>query len=400
MAATTHKRLSASSAHRWMECPGSIRLSTDIPDEGSVYAAEGSAAHFLAETCLRKNRAADAYLGRIILPVQGGFSILKADAFTPEGDHWTVTDEMADAVQVYLDVIALDRLENPHLQLAIEKTFDLSELHPDLGGTNDAVLSAPFDRVICYDYKHGAGYAVDVFNNPQLLYYALGAYMGSDCSDVEIVIVQPRAIHRDGPVRRQRLSTQELLFWANESLMPAVRRASDPGASLNAGTWCRFCKAKAICPALRSTALEVVGEDFTTVELPPTEKLSDRDIVRVLQGRELLDTWLNSLEEYVKDRLRTGGTLPGFKLVRGRSNRRWTSEDTLVERFFKHRKKLFTHKLISPSQFSKLYKKEGWQIKYEDLVTTPEGALTLAPESDPRPAVVPGQQFESLEDDF
>lgn len=402
MPPTTHKLLGASSAHRWMQCPGSIRMSVGIEDSGSSYAEEGSAAHFLAETCLRKKKAADYYLGRIILPVDGGHSILKAGASSEARDdkHWVITEDMCEAVQVYLDTIAQDMAENPHLHLAVEKRFDLSNLHPDLGGTNDAVLSAPFDKVIVYDYKHGAGYAVEVQDNPQLLYYALGAYMGTDCGDVEIVIVQPRARHRDGPVRRQKLSTQDLLFWANEQLMPAVRRASAPDAPLHAGEWCRFCRAKPTCPQLHTTAVRAIGHEFDTVELPAPERLSERDILRVLASKELLIDWLASIENHVFEKLRAGGTVPGYKLVRGRSARQWTDEKTLVERFFKHRDKLFSKKIISPTQFDKLYKKEGWKIKYEDLVVKPEGSLSLAKESDPRLAVVPATQFEAIEDDF
>src|SRR5574343_984080 len=211
MPPSNHRRLGFSSAHRWTQCPGSIRMSEGIKEEPSPYAEEGSAAHFLGETCFRKARVkADYYQGRVIRKVKGGYSMLRPGATLEEGD-FEVTEEMCEAVQVYLDAVRIAMNENPALVLEVEKSFDLSQFHPGLGGTNDAVLSEPFGALQIFDYKHGAGYAVEVDGNVQLMGYALGAVLQADSGAVvEMGERNPRAGRkRDGrperPASRRRL---------------------------------------------------------------------------------------------------------------------------------------------------------------------------------------------------
>jgi hypothetical protein len=387
-----------------MKCPGSIRMSEGIKEDPSPYAEEGSAAHFLAEICLRKARVnANFYEGRVIRRIADeGFSMLKAGAVAEDGDR-VVAEDMIEAVQVYLDALRQDSTANPSLKLEIEKTFDLSNLHPDLGGTNDALLWEDYGRVILYDYKHGAGYAVDVENNPQLLYYALGAYKSTDCGDIELVIVQPRARHRDGPVRRHRLTAQELLFWANEKLVPAAKATEDPAAPLKSGDWCRFCRARATCPELLNHAQAVTKSDLKTIPLPPPDALTMDEMVKVLQSKDLLTGWLAAVEGRALSMLQEGQAVPGYKLVRGRSTRRWLelAANQLVQRI--PGRDLFERKLKGIPAIEKIIKHDKLAVDISDLYEKPDGKITIAPEADKRPAINPrliADQFTNIPEEF
>lgn len=178
---SAHSRIGASSMSRWSKCPASVRLSKDMPNTSSAYAEEGTRAHELAEYVLTNKR-------------------------------WPInveSDEMLDAVQVYVDFIDTgicysnkDGFQSRPTWMKVEEKFHLKELHPDLFGTSDCTLYFEEEKLLMViDYKHGQGLAVEAENNPQLMYYALGALMKTKaaCSHVEMVIVQPRCFHPDGP---------------------------------------------------------------------------------------------------------------------------------------------------------------------------------------------------------
>jgi hypothetical protein len=239
-----HSRLSASGAHRWMACPGSIRLSEGLPERPSPYADEGTAAHELAAWALRSRRY-DAY-------------------------GLTTDTEMAAAVDVYLEVVrtALERGDT----LLIEHRVDLGRLDPPVAmyGTADAIILKPKRRqLVVIDLKYGAGVPVEAENNPQTRYYALGALQAIPIDlvidTVELVIVQPRRPHPAGPVRREILLALELALWGRK-LLAAAHRALAPQAPLAPGSWCRFCPAQLTCPALYERALVEAQNDFTVNE--------------------------------------------------------------------------------------------------------------------------------------
>lgn len=370
-----------------MECPGSIRLCQGVKSSSSVYAEEGSAAHHLAERCLKKGEKAAQYEGRFIRRVGDDFSILKSGATGEDGD-FEITEEMVQAVQTYLEVIASDVETNPHAKLEIEHRFDLSKFYPGMFGTNDACLSQPFGKLIVYDFKYGAGHAVEVGRNPQLLYYALGAYFDSDYDEIECVIVQPRARHKDGPTRRWTTYPRDLEEWARKQLLPAAEKTGAPDAPVIAGTWCKFCPAMASCPTLQAHAMEVVKSDFQTIPLPNPEHLTTDELVKVLQSEDLLKTWLKSVSSYAQGLLEQGQAVPGFKLVRKRANRRWKDGVDLDNRLFKYRDLgVYEKKLLSPAKMEKLVEEKGWELPVHEWIEKPEGGLVIAPESDRRAAV-------------
>lgn len=379
MGPTTHSKLGASSAHRWLSCPGSVRLSVGIPRTSSVYADEGTAAHELAETCLRSGIPAAHHIGTRITVGETAFE---------------VSEEMAAAVQVYLDTVSADFTATKGGTMAVESRFHLDWLYDGLFGTNDAMVGEPFGVLRVYDYKHGAGYAVEAEDNCQMMYYALGAAHGDAYEEVELVIVQPRASHPDGPVRRCRMPIDQLNRWAQEVLLPGAIATEADDAPVHAGSHCKFCPARAICPAQKELAMSVAKEVFADKPkaLPAPTALAITDLKRILDASEMIESWLGACRDYAKTMLETGQATPdmiGYKLVAGRASRKWTDEAdaekwlvTILDQ------EAYTKKLLSPSQAEKLLKGAAKKA-LEPLVTITRGSQ-LAPASDKREALPPG----------
>lgn len=360
-----------------MVCPGSPALSEKAPPEKpSIYAAEGTAAHRLAEVCLKTDNHAARYLGTDV-------------------DNFEVTEEMAEAVQVYLDTVRADIAKLPGSQVVIEQAFDLSEIYMGLFGTNDAAVFQMFGKLIVYDYKHGAGYPVDVVDNKQLLYYALGAILKlkGDFEEVELVIVQPRCMHRDGHVRRWSVDVPYIMEFARE-LEAAARRTQEPAAPLKAGTHCTWCPAKPICPALATLALETAAMDFPpepapAPRFPDPARLAPAQIQKALELAGVIDDWIRSVEAYAEESARRGVQIPGFKLVKKRANRQWVDEAKVIETLAEYGDAIYEPKFLkSPAQVEKVIGKENLLL-VETLTATPNTGVVLVPECDKRKAEVP-----------
>lgn len=410
-----HVELGGSAAPRFIQCPGSIRLSRGMPNESSTYATEGTAAHKLAESCLKNKFDAEYYKGWIVGEMPNG-----AD-FLVHGDHFeapektafytTVDEEMAEAVQLYLDTVRADL--RPGCDLVVEHRFDLGWLYPGMGGTNDACVGEAYGTLHVYDYKHGRGVAVDIQDdgmpNAQLAYYALGAAKTGDYSEVELVIVQPRADHPDGPVRRFKMTMDELEGWGQEVLLKAAKLTEQENAPLAVGKYCRFCPAMAICPAQREHAADAAALAFcdedpvvpqpTERSLPDPAGMSDEDLARVASMAQMVQTWTTAVMDHLKDRLHQGGNVPGWKLVRTRATNKW-KDDKQAEAYL-HRllkQNAYEVKLKSVAQARKAFKKQGFDAnQLEELIETTYGQ-TVAPEEDKRPAINAATIYENLED--
>lgn len=357
-----------------MNCPGSLRISAGIEDPGSIYAAEGTAAHELGEKCLRDGKDAADYAGEKITV----------------GNHvFEVDDDMAAAVQVYLDTVRKE--VRPGDDLAIEHKFDLSEIvHDGMFGTNDASIFRPSTgELFVFDYKHGAGYAVEAEANPQLLYYAVGAATqkaGRRISTVTIVIVQPRAMHPAGPVRRWSAPAIALAEWMDD-LKAAAIATMNPDAPLKTGPWCKFCRAAGICPKLREEAFDAANAEFDTTpaDMPPEV------LAGILEKADLIEDWIKAVRAYAHSTLDAGGTLPGWKLVQKRAVRKWSLDDDLLapglaREFGLVGDELYVRKLKSPAQIEKLLPKAE-RGKLKEYVSAVSSGTTLAREADPRAAV-------------
>lgn len=369
-----HSQFGASSASRWRACPGSVRLLASAQADGqrSSYAEEGTAAHALAEAIL---------LGEPLPP------------------H---SPEMLEAVQVYVDEVRGHMARLPGAELRVESmTYPLPD-RPDVFGTADAIIVEPFGELIVIDYKHGAGVPVEVEGNDQGLQYALGALqaIGDDTqvSSVTIVIVQPRAPHADGPVRRWTVPAATVR--AEEALIrSAIAAAETPGAPLIPGIkQCRFCPGKAgrsvVCPALTQLAVQTATDAFEADT--PTVRLPDRNdpaqIARALQLQELVELWSKKVREIAHEAAQHGVDIPGWKLVKGSKHRKWRDpaevKAALAAAKVSPELSHSSPELKSPAQLEKLMG-PAWTAQY---AVKPEGPPLLVPSSDKRPSIPPTAQ--------
>lgn len=378
MPALVHSKLSASGAHRWMACPASIAMEADCSDPGSPYATEGTAAHRLAELCLRGGVNADAHLNEKLEGV-------------------SVDLEMVDAVQRYLDYIG-DQTGMPR----VEQRVDFSPWVPGGFGTADAVILND-DTAMVIDLKYGRGVKVEAEENPQAMLYALGVLneygFMFDCDAFKLVIVQPRLDH----ISEWTISRADLLAWGAETLKPAAALALSDNAPLNPGEkQCRFCKAKATCRALAEHNLTLASEGFNTIgeplDLKQPAKLSNEELGRLIPQLNTLNDWARAVETYALRQLESGGDIPGYKLVAGRSIRQWGDERKAAEALRDQLEiaTLYTTKLITPAGAEKLLGK-GHPLIAEHAIK-PEGKPALAPETDRRPALTinPAEGFSQV----
>jgi hypothetical protein len=374
-----HSHLGASSAHRWLECPGSIRLSVGQPNESSIFAMEGTAAHELAEMCLRqKFKDAADFIGEEITV----------------GNHkFVVDEEMAEAVQVYVDTIKNDYEKGDIL--FIEHRFDLSSVFEGMFGTNDCGLYKADGSLKVYDYKHGKGYAVEATENPQLAYYGIGllnvpSLKGARISSVELVIVQPRAPHKDGPVRRWMTDAIHLLDFM-DTLATGAAATEQPDAPLAAGPHCKFCPAAGICPSLREKAIHQAQDEF--VDVTPGD-LDEAMLSGLLEKCSLIEDGIKAIRREAYSRMAGGAKVPGWKLVAKRAVRRWAHEtDDVVQKLTflfddLDEQDIVEKKVKSPAQVEKLLPK-ALRKELGALITAQSSGTTLARETDRRPEAQP-----------
>lgn len=386
-----HAKRGASSAHRWMACPGSLNQSAGIVDPGSEYAAEGTAAHEVADMCLTQGQDAITFVGRSI--TVGKFKI-------------EVTEEMTEAVQVYVDYVNNLKAKSPNAHVMIEHKFDLSNVVlPGMFGTNDACVYDPDTGVLeVIDYKHGQGYAVDAVSNPQLLYYALGAATtdeGRALSTIKITIVQPRAPHREGPIRSWETDPFALMEWTEE-LKRSALATEDPSAPLISGSHCKFCPAAGTCPQIRKDAENAANLEFA----PVAEDLTKEQVAAILKKADLIETWIKAVRAHAFQTLDRGGEIPGFKLVAKRATRKWLNDDVdfmtgvLASQFDLEPSDITTPKLLTPSQLEKKIPKT-LRAELANFYDKKSSGATMAKAEDPREAVTgtgsADEEFEALE---
>lgn len=381
-----HSKIGASSASRWMKCPGSVRLCENTVRRASEYADEGTAAHALAEMCLRNATPdkpphfADSYIGQIV-----------------EGQP--VTQDMIEAVNVYLNEIYTDFQQEDEQE--IEVRFSLNDLHTGLFGTADRVRYRPSTQTLrVTDYKHGAGVPVEVEHNPQLLYYAIGGAYGlhnRGIKTIEIQIVQPRCPHPDGPIRTWAIDIVDLIEFSAD-LKDAALRTEDPNAPLVPGDHCRWCAAAGFCPALAKTSVELATREFAdTLSYEPGE------LSEALEKVPMISQWLRSVQEFAYSEAMAGRIPPGYKIVEKRGTRKWRDDTQAVVQLLNlgmDEKDIYTSTLKSVPQIEKVYGKKNMH-ELEELVVMESSGTTLAPLKDRRPAVAkatPTDEFSAVDD--
>lgn len=362
-----HSPWGASSAERWMACPGSIALGEKAPPQGeSKYAAEGTCAHELAEAALVAQKPCMDFVGR-------------------EFEGWVVTDEMAEFTQVYVDYV------NKHSQggmkeLYLEERFDLSFVAEGLFGTNDACISEPFGTLEIIDLKYGKGVEVSPIDNKQLKYYALGAAQGEEYSEIKLTIIQPRV---ENPIKSWVLTPSDLSKF-EEELKDAVLATKQKDAKLDNGSHCKFCSAKSICPQLRQVTMDVTKVAFAApveeneVSLPEPKDLTAEQLQEVLENASIIRGFIDAAESHAFHLLENGGILSKYKLVKRRSNRKVRSEQDLIDQFgMTFGDKLYDKKLLGIGKLEKLVGKK----ELAEFLIKPEAGNTIAHYSDKRPEV-------------
>lgn len=373
-----HALLSASSSHRWLNCPPSARLCESYEDKGSDYAAEGTDAHSLCEFKLK--------------------TALGMEAQDPTENLSYYSEEMEDCANDYaayvLELVEAAKKSSSDPVILIEQRLDYSRFVENGFGTGDCVIVADGTLTIV-DYKHGRGILVEADNNPQMMLYALGALEIFDgIYDIETVcmtIYQPRR----SSVSTFTLSKDDLYQWAEDTLTPAAELAYAGNGDYQCGEWCQFCKAKHDCRERAEYNLELAKFDF---QLPPL--LTDEDVEEILGRIDGLVSWANDIKEYALQAAVGGKEWHGWKLVEGRSNRKYTDETVVAEAVTAAGFDPYERKVMGVTAMTSLLGKKRFEEILGGYIEKPQGKATLVPESDKRPAINTAKQdFNEFEED-
>jgi hypothetical protein len=381
---TAHALLGASKAHRWMRCPGSIALEAELPDISSPHAEEGTRAHEMASAILEKQ----------------SFS--------------TDDSAMLEAVITYTDYV---RREAEGHHLLVEQRVDYSDV---IGvgnsfGTSDAIILAG-DTIKIIDLKFGMGVRVDATENEQLMLYALGALetfgVTGHYTKAKLVIVQPRLDH----ISEWEVSIEELQSFGEDARWHAqlaldiyegrVETVLRPSAAA-----CKFCKAKANCPALLAHVQDSVGADFENLDEDEIKTspmgMGSNSLGVALAAVPLIEDWCKAVRAKAESELLAGRPVNGFKLVQGRNGaRKWANEgeaEATLKRMKLKVEEMYDLKLITPPMAEKLAKAgtigpKQWP-SLQGLIVQKAGPPSVAPETDKRPAWSPADDFQNLDEE-
>lgn len=382
-----HAKLNSSSAHRWMNCPGSVKLSEQFPSSSSVYADEGTLAHEAAEQMIHSGKISEKHRAKIAAfyeeyPELGGNA-----------------DQMEKALEPYVEYIREEfneqLNEDPATQLLTEQRVDLSAWVSGGFGTSDVVIIRK-GRLHIIDLKYGKGVPVFAEENPQLRLYALGSLdmldMVYEVEEVVMTIYQPRIDN----VSTDMIPAAELYAWGSEEVKPAAELALTENAPFASGTWCQFCPARQSCRKRAETYLDLTNYMAQAL-------LSVDEIGEILGQVDGLVKWAEDLKEGALTRALEGETFPGWKVVEGRSIRKYSgTEDEIVRQCegagYDHAL-LYETKLLTVSAMEKMMGKKQFGAVLGDYIEKPPGKPTLAPESDKRPAIVNRTAAEDFADE-
>lgn len=383
-----HAHLSASGSSRWMACPPSAELEKDFPDSSSVFAEEGTAAHELSEIILHnelKNIDDDEFEKQY-------------EAFQDMNEFYS--QSMLDYVQSYVDVV-MERVneayaKTPDALVLVEQRLDFSTWVPDGFGTGDVLIIAD-GQLEVIDLKFGKGVPVSAIDNPQMRLYGLGALdrynMLFDIERVRMTIVQPRL----DSISSETLEAFDLLEWAALEVKPKADLAWEGEGEFNPGEHCRFCKANAVCRARADENLKMAEYDFAE---PPI--LSNAEIARILAQTGELQKWAKDVESYALKQAESHGVkFDGWKLVEGRSNRKYADVEAVEKRLKSRKYKVAEiyepRKIFGITAMEKMMGKSEFTEVLGELIVKPPGKPALVVETDKRPEL---KSAESAADDF
>ena len=360
-----HAFLSASASYRWINCPPSAKLCEGMPDETSTYAQEGTDCHELCAYLVEKA------MGRDVQDPTGHLSYYSAEMQSCAEEYCSYVMEQYGKARGYC--------KDP--VMFIEQRLDFSRWVEEGFGTGDCVIIA--DEVLhIIDYKHGLGGLVGSEGNTQMMCYALGALDAFDdiydIKRIEMTIFQPRTDN----VSTWSLSRKDLLDWADMVLAPTARLAYEGKGEFKAGDHCQFCKAKSVCRKRAEHNLELARYDFA---MPDT--LSEMEIAAILPKIDRLISWGNDLKDYALSQAQSGTHYEGFKVVEGRSNRKYTDEDAVARTVTEAGYDPYEKKILGITAMSSLLGKKRFEELLGSLIYKPPGKPALVPETDPRPAM-------------
>ena len=372
-----HAYLSASASERWLKCPPSAKLCAQMEDMGSPYAQQGTDAHALCQYMVEKA------LGR--------------DTRDPTEDLTWYDAEMQEAAEGYtafvMEQVAQAKELCPDPLVCVEQTLDFSKWVEHGFGTGDCVIVAD-DLLHIVDFKYGLGVLVsasgeDGNGNTQLMCYALGALdtFGDlyDIRRIRLSIFQPR---RDN-VDTFEMTKDDLLKWADGTLAPIAKLAYVGEGEFCAGDHCTFCKVKAVCRKRAEYNMELAAFDFAD---PPT--LDETEIAEILPQIDSLVSWAEDIKAFALEQALSGTRYPGFKLVEGKSNRKYRDEAEVAKVVSEAGYEPYEHKLMGITAMTKQLGKKRFDELLQGLIVKPQGKPVLVPESDKRP------EFSSAANDF
>ena len=358
-----HAYLAASASHRWLNCPPSAKLCAEVEDRGSPYAQQGSDAHSLCEHLL--------------------LTALGRESKNPAENLDWYDAEMQEACEGYRDFV-MEKVEEakqscPDPLVCVEQTLDFSKWVPHGFGTGDCVIVA--DGLIhIIDFKYGVGVLVEAAGNPQLSCYAVGALdtFGDlyRAGRVKLSIYQPRRGNAD----TWETTAEELLSWADNTLAPIAKLAYDGEGEFKAGEHCQFCKVKANCRKRAEYAMELAKYDLAEA---PT--LDADEIAAILPQIDTLVSWASDLKDYALSQALAGVVYPGWKVVEGRSNRRYTSPEAVAAIVEKAGYDPYEKKLLGVTAMQRQLGKKKFEELLTGYIEKPQGKPVLAPASDKRP---------------
>lgn len=360
-----HARNSPSALHRTLNCPPSLVLGEQFQDEESQYAAEGSAGHAMAEHLIKKH--------------------LKQRTKRPVSDYYS--DDLMEAVEDYVAFV-IEKIEDAKREcksplFSVEQRVDISEYSPDCFGTADMVIVT--DKVAhVIDLKLGRGVEVSAEENPQLMAYGLGvlemAEMLYDIETVRLTIFQPRINN----FSTWDITPDALKTWGEEILKPRSAMALAGAGEFQVGSWCRFCKARNQCRARAEEFLRLAKMEFQQPAL-----LSDDEIAEIIKVSDELAKWAADVYAYAQDQAITHGKeWNGYKLVEGRSNRKYSSDDEVAEAAkAAGYTDIYKKTLIGVTEMERLMGKKEFARILGKLVYKPAGKITLVPDTDKREAI-------------
>lgn len=364
---SAHSHLSASSAERWFNCPGSVSLCKQVPPlPNTSYSLEGTEAHSMLEDWLQ-----NFYQNNI----------------APKPD---VNVDMENAVDIAYKYITGIFPKNDG-KILLEHRFDLSFVHKGMFGTSD-FTGYKDGTLYVIDYKHGKGVPVDAYKNKQLMYYALGAinYFKPKRSEiVKMVIIQPRCEGQD--IKEFEMKVSELILW-QQTLREAAILADSNNAPLKAGKHCRWCAASALCPAMANDLFPKVSttkvSSLDKKELPVAQTLTKEQLSFIVQHKPIIEGWLEACHSFAQSLAYSGETLPGLKLVKKRTHRKWKDEENVIKELDNLGIDIYApRKLKTPAQMEKLKLVDPSVLN--SLIEVSDTSLSLVPENDKREGVAP-----------